>query len=95
MDETMNVETVDETIETEATDFVEDEGGFGLGGVLVGAGATALAVGGAAIFKNRDKIKGFFAKKKDAAKIKAVNAHLDALEAMGYEVILNEKETEE
>lgn len=84
MDENMVNETIDETTET-MNEFTEDTADAGvLGKVLVGGAAIAAGVAGGFAIKNKDKIAGFFASKKEARrqkKVAKVMAQLAKLEA--------------
>lgn len=78
MDETMVNETIDETTTVdEFYDDVEDAGV--LGKVLLGGAAVAVGVAGGFAVKNKDKIKAFFDKKKEARRQKQVKKTMDRL----------------
>lgn len=79
MDEMVN-ETINETTETLDEMVNEDTADAGiLGKALIGGAALAAGVAGGFAIKNKDKIAGFFASKKEARRQKKVAKAMERL----------------
>lgn len=81
--------------ETTVDDFyAENEEASSIVPKLVGIGAGIIGIGAGVAWKKRDKIKNFFASKKEARQQREAQKHLEALNKLGWKPEQTETETE-